>query len=268
MKNTIILIHGMFQNPKSWKNWISFFESKGYDVIAPAWPLHEGEPAALRQNPPTGLGTLELDTIITAIETLIYGLPEKPIVIGHSVGGLITQILVNRGLAKTGVAISSVAPNSMVTFDWSFIKNAATIANPFKGDEPIYMDEETFHGAFANTLSEAESRLAYDDTATHDSRNVFRDCMGSSAQIDVELPHAPLLFIGGEEDKICPADLINKIAKAYTDKGSATAVEIVPGKSHFICNEPGWETIAASIENWIAQRPETNISDPIVARYQ
>ncbi|PWS29464.1 alpha/beta hydrolase [Pedobacter yonginense] len=259
MKNTIVLIHGMFQNPKSWKNWIAFFESKGYEVIAPAWPLHEGEPSVLREQVPLGLGDLELDTIITSIETLIYKLPEKPIVIGHSVGGLIVQLLVNRGLAKLGVAISSVAPNGMVTFDWSFVKNAATIANPLKGDEPIYMDEETFQGAFANTLSEAEAKLAFDETATHDSRNVFRDCMGSSAQLDVELPHVPLLFIAGEQDKICPADLNEKNAKAYTDVASVTEIQEFPNRSHFICNEPGWEEVATYINNWLdAQGVGTN----------
>src|SRR4051812_4607966 len=116
MQNTIVLIHGMFQNPKSWEKWVRYFESKGYEVLAPAWPQHEGEPVQLRANPPEELGNLELNTIITAIKTLIFSLPEKPIVIGHSVGGLITQILVNRGIAKIGVAISSVAPNSMIDF--------------------------------------------------------------------------------------------------------------------------------------------------------
>jgi len=263
MKNTIVLIHGMFQNPVSWKNWISFFESKDYDVIAPAWPLHEGSPEMLRENPPIGLGELELDTIITSIETLICSLPEKPIVIGHSVGGLIAQILVNRGLAKIGVAISSVAPNAMVTFDWSFIKNAATIANPFKGDEPIYMDLETFHAAFANTLSEAQASLAYQQTATHDSRNVFRDCMGSSAHVDVDQAHAPLLFIAGEKDQICPADLNEKNAKAYSDESSVTDLKEFANKSHFICNEPGWEEVVSFIETWLSvqgnlQIPEGN----------
>jgi len=263
MKNTIVLIHGMFQNPKSWTNWKNFFELKGFDVIAPAWPLHQGEPSALRANPPHGLGELRLDSIITEVETLIYSLPEKPIVIGHSVGGLIVQILINRGLAKAGVAISSVAPNKMIDFDWAFLKNAATIANPLKGNEFVPMDLETFHGAFANTLSEQEDASAFEQTATHDSRNVFRDCMGSTGNIDVSQPHAPLLFIAGAEDKICPADLNDKNFKAYTDESSVTTIREFPNRSHFICNEPGWEEVVDVIENWLASHgnldaPETN----------
>src|SRR5438067_151132 len=88
MKNTIVFIHGMFQNPKSWEKWIAFFTEKGYNCLAPAWPLHEGEPAALRQNPPAGLGDLSLNDIVSRIEEFVLKLDEKPIVIGHSVGGL------------------------------------------------------------------------------------------------------------------------------------------------------------------------------------
>jgi pimeloyl-ACP methyl ester carboxylesterase len=256
MKNTIVLIHGMFQNPKSWQNWIDYFEAKGFDVVAPAWPFHAGEPTALRENPPAGLGELELDTIITSIETIIYDLPEKPIVIGHSVGGLITQILIKRGLTKMGVAISSVAPNAMVTFDWSFIKNAATIANPLQGNHYVPMDLATFESAFANTLPNEIVGKYYQETATHDSRVVFRDCMGSTAQIDTDQPHAPLLFIAGAEDKICPADLNEKNYKAYTDQNSVTALKEFPNRSHFICNEPGWEEVIAYIDNWIMNQAQ------------
>ncbi|WP_199200228.1 alpha/beta hydrolase [Adhaeribacter arboris] len=201
---TILFVHGMFQNQKSWGNWLHYFSQRGYTCLAPAWPLHEGEPAELRQNPPAGLGDLELNDVVTAIETLILDQETKPIVIGHSVGGLIVQLLANRELIAAGVPIDSVAPNAMVDLDWSFVKNSATIANPLKGNEPIYMDAATFHASFANTLSEAEATLAYEQYATHDSRNVFRDCMGEAGRVDLDLPHVPLLFIAGEKDQIVP----------------------------------------------------------------
>jgi hypothetical protein len=97
-----------------------------------------------------------------------------------------------------GFAIDSVAPNAMIDFDWGFFKNSAVIANPLKGDVPILVDPKTFHGAFANTLSEAEAAHAFEETATHDSRNVLRDCLGPDGRIDLGAPHAPLLLIGGE----------------------------------------------------------------------
>jgi pimeloyl-ACP methyl ester carboxylesterase len=108
----------------------------------------------------------------------------------------------------------------MVDFDWGFLKNSAIIANPLKGDEPIYMDAKTFHGAFANSLSEEEAARAFEATATHDSRNILRDCMGEDGRIDLDAPHAPLLLIGGEEDEIIPAHLTEKNHRAYKDEGS------------------------------------------------
>lgn len=239
----IVFVHGMFQNPKSWENWIGMFSDKGYNCHAPAWPLHEGDPRSLRDNPPPGLGELRLKDVIASIEATVRGL-DRPVMIGHSVGGLITQILLSRGALSAGVAIDSVAPNAMVDFDWGFLKNSAIIANPLKGDEPIYMDAKTFHGAFANRLSEEEAARAFEATATHDSRNILRDCMGEDGRIDLDAPHAPLLLIGGEEDEIIPAHLTEKNHRAYKDEGSVAEFVSFPGRSHFICNELGWEEVA------------------------
>lgn len=157
----------------------------------------------------------------------------------------IAQILLGRGLLAAGVAIDPVAPNAMIDFDWGFLKNSAVIANPLMGDEPIRMDAKTFHASFANTLSEEEAARAFEATATHDSRNVLRDCMGPDGRVDLDAPHAPLLLIGGEEDEIIPAHLTEKNFKAYTDPGSVTEFRPFPGRSHYICNEPGWEEVAA-----------------------
>jgi len=256
---TIVFVHGLFQNPKSWNRWLEYFTERGYECVAPAWPLHDGDPQNLRSNPPPGLGELGLDEIVASIESVVSRY-DQPIVIGHSVGGLITQLLLAKGLLSAGVAISSVAPNAMLDFDWGFIKNSAIITNPFKGDDPIMMDAKTFHGSFANTLSEADAALAFEETATHDSRNVLRDCMGSSGKIDLRRPHAPLLLIGGEEDQIIPADLNEKNFSGYTDQSSITDLRRFPGRSHFICNEPGWEEVAGFVDDWL----KTNHSSRIV----
>jgi pimeloyl-ACP methyl ester carboxylesterase len=248
----IVFVHGMFQNPKSWDNWVRYFSDKGYDCSAPAWPLHDGDPKALRDNPPAGLGELSLDDIYASIKSAVAGL-DKPVVIGHSVGGLIAQKLLADGHVSGAVAISSVAPNAMLDFDWGFIKNSAIITNPLKGDEPVYMDAKTFHGSFANTLSEEQAAVEFEKTATHDSRNVLRDCMGSSGKIDLSRPHEPLLLVAGEKDEIIPADLNEKNFKAYENAGSVTDFREFPNRSHYICGEPGWEEVAAYIDGWLQQ---------------
>jgi pimeloyl-ACP methyl ester carboxylesterase len=252
MRN-IVFVHGMFQNPKSWGNWVRMFSSRGYNCIAPAWPLHEGEPSHLRANPPAGLGELHLKTIMATIQSVTNRL-DNPIMIGHSVGGLITQVFLNKGLIGAGIAIDSVAPNKMLDFDWGFFKNTAVIANPLKGSEPIFMDEKTFHGSFANTLSQQASDQAFAEFATHDSRNVLRDCMGPDGQVDLDARHSPLLLIAGEKDQIIPAHLTEKNAKAYTDLDSVTSFKEFEGRSHYICGEPGWEEVAKYAADWLEQQ--------------
>jgi len=256
MKKNIVFIHGMFQNPKSWEKWIAYFSEKGYTCIAPAWLLHQGVPADLRTFPPEGLGDLQLTTIVNEMERVVNSLPEKPILIGHSVGGLIVQLLVQKGMAEMGVPISSVAPNAMLAFDWGFMKNSALIANPFKGNEPFYTDLESFHESFCNTMSMEETHKAFEETATHDSRNVLRDCMGEAGHIDTELPHAPLLFIGGEEDEIIPYELNRRNAEAYTDEGSIVDFKAFPNRGHWICGQPGWEEVAAYVSEWLTAHEE------------
>lgn len=263
MSKTILFIHGMFQNAKSWDKWAAHFSAKGYHCVVPSWPDHEGEPAQLRANPPATLGELHLETVTRKMEEIIASLPEQPIIIGHSVGGLITQVLANKGLAALAVPVSSVAPNKMMTFDWDFFKTAAIIANPFKGSDPIFQDLEMFHGSFCNTLSEADAKKAFEETATHDSRTIFRDCLTEAGEVDLETPHPPMLFITGKEDKIIPHELVEKNAKAY-DKSEGIEYKLFEGRSHFICNEPGYEEVIAYVDNWISAQSEQVVEGEIV----
>jgi pimeloyl-ACP methyl ester carboxylesterase len=257
MKN-ILFIHGMFQNPKSWAKWTAYFTERGYNCVAPAWPYHAGEPSELRANPDPNLGDLSLQEIVDKMTSAAERL-DNPILIGHSVGGLVVQLLLNKGIGSAGVCIDSVAPNAMLAFDWGFMKNSALIANPFKGNTPFEMDAESFHGSFANTMTEEESKNAWEKFATHDRRNVLRDCMGEAGQVDLDLPHAPLLFIGGEKDEIIPPELNNKNAEAYTDENSQTFFQEFPGRGHYICGEPGWEEVVQSIDTWLAENVLNNI---------
>ena len=251
---TILFIHGMFLNPKSWEKWVSYFEERNYRCLAPAWPFHEGEPSALRRDIPDGVGTLPLKAVIDEFARVAAAQSEPPIVIGHSMGGLVAQILENRGLAEAAICISSVAPNAMLTFDWSFFKNSASIVNPLKGDQPYLMTEEGFRENFANAMTETEAKKAYDDYAVHESRNVMRDAMGAAGKIDLGRPHFPLLFIGGDRDNIIPDKLNHKNAEAYTDGSGISDFKEFAGRGHFICGQPDWEDVADYISEWLSLR--------------
>jgi pimeloyl-ACP methyl ester carboxylesterase len=259
MTPTVMFIHGMFLNPRSWEAWQEFFERKGFDCIAPAWPLHEGDPAVLRNEAPRGLGELSLDAVIASMRAAAAPYDDL-ILIGHSVGGLIVQKLISEGIGSLGVPICSVAPNRMLSLDWGFFRNSMSITNPLKGDAPYPMDADGFYKNFGNTMNRADSDVAYARFAMHESRNVLRDCMGDTGKIDLDRKHVPLLFISAAADEIIPSDLCEKNAKAYTDPGSQVDYVEFPNRGHYICGQPGWAEVAAYVEEWLTRQPRTSSS--------
>lgn len=251
MKPKIIFIHGMFLTAKSWDRWVAYFENLGYDCYAPPWPLHEDDPTLLRNNMPDHLGDLGLATLYRHHAELLEKQLTPPIVIGHSMGGLLMQKLAAAGLIRMGVGICSVAPNRMLSLDWGFLKNSASITNPFAGDHPYEMTPEIFLQNFGNTMTEEDSNAAYLDFAVHESRQVLRNVMGEDGHIDVDQPHVPLLFIGAAEDRIIPSSLVERNSLAYTDANSVATFVEFPGRGHFICGQDGWEEVAEHIARWI-----------------
>lgn len=251
MKTRIFFIHGMFLTAKCWDEWVGYFDARDYNPVAIPWPLHELEPEILRSNPPSALGELSLGDLHGYYAEILREESEPPVVVGHSLGGLLVQKLVAEGLVRAGIGICPVAPNRMLALDWGFLRNSAAITNPFAGDEPYEMTPEGFHRNFANTLTEAESNEAYGKYAVHESRKVLRDIMGEEGKIDLTAPHAPLLLIGAEEDQIIPSSLVRRNAHAYEDARSHHEFIEYSGRDHFICGAPGWEEVADGIINWL-----------------
>lgn len=251
MTPRIIFIHGMFLTPKSWEYWLAYFDSLAYEVEAPTWPLHDGEPAALREHIPPGLGKLGLADLIERYRGLLLNEAEPPVLIGHSLGGLICQRLAAEDLASAAVCITSVAPNRMLALDWSFMRNTASITNPFAGDKPFEMTPERFRKNFANTMSEEDPLATWKAYAVHESRQVLRDITGDQGEIDLSAPHVPLLFIGAEKDEIIPPSLNRRNASAYEDKRSHSEFIEFSGRGHFICGEPGWKEVVDTVADWL-----------------
>ncbi len=253
MAKQIVFIHGMFMTPRCWERWVGFFEAAGYECLAPAWPLHEGEPSELRARVPAGLGDLTFAGVLGEMERVISKLEEPPILVGHSVGGLVVQVLVNRGLAAAGVCISPVAPNAMLSLDWNFLKSTVAILNPMMGDAPQEMTPELFHETFANCLTEEESRREWEWYAVHESRNVLRTALGKEGHVELTKFHVPLLFLSGREDHIVPEALVERNFDAYGMAVGTKSIRLFAGRDHHICNEPGWREVAGYVESWLSQ---------------
>jgi len=141
---TIVLVHGLFVNNKSWAAWKTFFEAKGYTVYTPANPSHEGDPTALRTNIDPNLTKVNFVDVVNNLVKFIDTLPEKPILIGHSLGGLTVQKLMDLGKGEAGVMIDGAPPMGVIPYEWSFWKSNFTVVNPFKGNSVLCQPNRGF----------------------------------------------------------------------------------------------------------------------------
>lgn len=247
---TIVLIHGNFVNNNSWNDWKPYLEQKGYTVYTPANPGHEGNPADLRAKVHPDLVKTGFIDIVNKLSDLISTLPEKPLVIGHSMAGMAVMKLVELGKAAAGVSIDGAPPKNVFP-PFQTLKTVLPAFGFFSFNKYFMGSRKWYDYAFFNTLADAEKAKAFDKFAVPESFKVSRELvLNSFANIDFKKPHAPLLFIGGGSDHIFPTSLTKTIADKYSDPNSQVAFKVFEGKSHFICGEPGWEQVVDHILSW------------------
>jgi pimeloyl-ACP methyl ester carboxylesterase len=249
--NTIVLIHGMFVNNTSWSEWKSFFEEKGFTVYAPANPGHEGKPAELRKSIHPQLEQTGFEDVVMNIVKLIDTLPEKPIVIGHSMAGLVVQKLIEMDKVYAGISINGAPPKNVIP-PFSTVKIVWPAMNFFKGNEAYLGSKDWYNRAFFNTLPVSERENAFNQIAVPESRKIGRDTvLKSFSNVNFGKVHQPLLFIAGEKDTIFAPSLTKRIAARYKHKGSIVDYKEFVGRSHFICGEQGWQEVASYVLNWM-----------------
>lgn len=248
---TIVFVHGLFLNHQSWENWVSFFEEKGYTCYAPSYPLDNDTPANLWKNTPPELGKIDFEAVFNHYEKFIDSLSEKPIIIGHSMGGLIAQKLVESEKAEAAICISTAAPKGVMSTKWSFLKSNFGLLNPFKGNSVYYPTKKWFHYAFANTMDRTASDNYFEQFVTPESRNIPRGTLKKFAKINFKQSHVPLLFITGSEDHIIPSSLVKKNFKKYKKDTGTKELKIFEGQGHLICMDEKWREVAFFTLNWI-----------------
>ena len=250
---TIVFIHGMFMTPLCWERWIERFQTKGYRCLAPAWPGRDKPIETQRKDhPDSELGKLKLRDVVESMATAISSMGEKPALIGHSMGGLVVQLLLQRDLAVAGVAIDPAPPMGVFTTAFSFLRANFPAINPFVPvTRPVMMSFEQFQYAFVNTLSPTEGRAAYDRYVVPESRGVPTQSLTSVAKVDFRKPHPPLLITAGEKDNIIPASLNRTNYNKYQASPSTTDFKLFDGRDHFGIGEKGWEEIADYSLSWL-----------------
>lgn len=247
---TIILIHGNFVNNTSWAQWKHHYEQKGYKVYTPANPGHEGIPSDLRKNVHPDLTKTGFIDVVNNIANLIDTLPEKPLVIGHSMAGMATLKLVELDKVAAGVSIDGAPPKNVFP-PFQTLKTVLPAFGFFSFAKYFMGSRKWYDYAFFNTLPDAEKKTGFEKYAVPESFKVSRQLvLNSYSNINFQKPHEPILFIGGSSDHIFPPNLTRTIAGRYKDSNSKVDIKIFDNKSHFICGEQGWEAVADYILDW------------------
>lgn len=253
MSKTIVLIHGAWLNAKAWEHWKTRYEAKGYTVIAPNWPGDEGDPAELKAHPNKALTQYGPKDIVAHYERIIRALPETPIIIGHSAGGVWTQHLLDRGLGVAGVAIDPApTPGVGLVLD-AAISALPVLGDPLSGGKVVSMTKKFFATRFANGLPRDQVDAHFSRYVVPTAGKVYWDGVvagGAGAIKWNSQTRAPLLLIGGGIDLIAPAAMTKMIFAKQKRAVSLTELKIYQDRSHYLCAEPGWEEVADFALAW------------------
>jgi non-heme chloroperoxidase len=265
--DTIVLVHGLWLTPLSWEKWSEHYRSKGYDVIAPAWPGMEGEVEQLRRDP-SPYSRLGVGEIADHYERIIRELDKPPIIMGHSFGGLLTEILLDRGLGAAGVAISPAPIKGILTLPPSSLRVASVaLRNPANRHKAVTLTPKEFHYGFTNTLDDQESQQLYERYAVPGPGRVLFQAAFSNVDIGSPLKvhpqaggRAPLLLMANGKDHTVPASVTKAAFKIQRKAASPTEVKEYPERSHWTVGLDGWERVADDALEWATANARASVT--------
>lgn len=260
MTRTIVFIHGAWVTADCWDRFVPFFEAKGYRCLAPSWPGKDRRVEVIRADP-SALAGLGIGEIVDHYAAIIKGLDEPPILIGHSFGGLFTQILLDRGLGAAGVAIDSAPPKGIWAYEPTALRSLMTTLLHWRvWRRVVRWKYSNFRYAFVHTLPEDEARAAYDRYVIPESGRIFFQSaiamLSGSSPTRVNFSNgtrAPLLLIAGAKDRIVPPVINRRNVKAYAKSAARTDFREFPDRTHWIIAQDGWQEVAEHAASWLSK---------------
>jgi pimeloyl-ACP methyl ester carboxylesterase len=262
-RSPLMFVHGAWLSSQSWDGFAGHFRDQGYEVSAPEWPRKEGDVEQLRESTDAiqGLGLTE---VVDHYEAQVRALGREPILIGHSFGGLIVELLLDRGLGRAGVAMSPAPPKGILVLPFSSLKAASpALAHPSRrhGVVPLTLEEFTY--GFVNTFTPEDAKAAYERYYVPETGQIFYEAgfanfrLHPPTEVHFDKPdRAPLLIVGAAEDKTVPASLSKKQFEKYGKSPARTDYLEFEGRPHLLMAADGWQEVADAIERWIADLPD------------
>jgi len=250
-RTPVVFIHGLWLLPSSWERWATHFESAGFTAVTPGWP-DDPETVAEAKAHPEVLAGKTVGQVADHFDVIIRKLSKKPAVVGHSFGGLLTQIIAGRGLAVASVAIDPAPFRGVLPLPISALKAASPVLqNPTNWNKAIPLTYEQFRFAFANAVSEAEAKELYETYAVPaPGAPLFQAATANlnpwtEVKVDTTNPErGPLLIIDGEKDNTVPWAIANASYRRQKRNPGVTEIKKIAGRGHALTIDSGWQEVA------------------------
>jgi pimeloyl-ACP methyl ester carboxylesterase len=256
----VVFIHGLWLHATSWCKWLGYFRAAGFAVRAPGWPDFPATVAQTRDHPEFMIDQT-VDQVVEHYAEIVRQLPTKPVLIGHSFGGLVAQKLLDRDLARAVVSIDPAPVRGVLRVPLAQLRaSLPVLGNPLTVHRAISLSPKQFHYSFANQLTEAEAAtLYYDWTIPAPARPLWQAAVANltpHAQTSVDLykARAPLLLMAGTEDHTMPAQTTRTVQQLYGHAPATTDLKEWPGRGHSLVIDNGWRELADYTLEWLGAR--------------
>jgi non-heme chloroperoxidase len=247
----VVFIHGLWLLPSSWDRWATLFEEAGYAPLTPGWPDDPDTVQEAKANPDV-FAHKTVGQVADHFDAIIRRLKKKPAVIGHSFGGLLTQIVAGRGLAAVSVAIDPAPFRGVLPLPISALKSSSPVlGNPANRNRAVPLTYEQFRFGFANAVGEDEAKELYETYAVPASgAPLFQAATANlnpwtEAKVNSKNPaRGPLLIVSGEKDNTVPWAIANASFKKQRRNEGVTEIVEIPNRGHALTIDSGWREVA------------------------
>ena len=257
----VVFIHGLWLHATSWNDWIEFFGAAGYDATAPGWPGDPDTVAEAREHPDR-LADHGIDDVVAHYAELIAALPSKPILIGHSFGGMIAQRLLGEDRATAAVAIDAAQIKGVLPLPLSALRATLPVfKNPANKHRAVSLTAEQFRFAFGNALTDEESNALFERwTIPAPGRPLFEAAAAnfnphSPAKVNTDNSgRGPLLLITGGKDHTVPEAVTRATLKQYRHSEATTDLLEFADRAHSLTIDHGWRDVAQASLDWLKKQ--------------